>query len=284
MVHAPIALAEDFPIRVDAFHEQGDQPITWLHVHDCVEIGFCHEGAGIFVIGSKVLPFRAGDVSVITPAELHLAQSVPGTRSRWTWIYVDPFRLLRALGKDDAVTDLSALMGRRFRNIISPGRDSFIGTLAGELVTELRESPRGYRTSVRGLVSSLMVRLRRLAPGRARAEKNAGEIEPAMRRIAPALDYMAKNYAASGTVSEWARSCHMSVTHFRRTFRKALGKSPHPYLTELRTLMAASRLQDGNAKIIDIAHASGFATLSSFNRSFRRLMGVTPRAWRMQRR
>ncbi len=284
VVHAPIALAEDFPIRVDAFHEQGDQPITWLHVHDCIEIGYCYDGAGIFVIGSKVLPFRAGDVSVITPAEVHLAQSVPGTRSRWAWIYLDPFRLLRALGKEDAVTDVTPLAGRRFRNLISPRRDPFIGALVSELVNELRENPRGYRTSVRGLVSSLLTRLRRLSPARRRAGENTGEVEPAMRRIAPALDFMAANYATPGSVSAWAASCHMSGTHFRRMFQKALEKSPHQYLIELRTLMAASRLQGGNGKIVDIAHEAGFATLSSFNRSFRRIMGVTPRAWRMQRR
>ena len=52
----------------------------------------------------------------------------------------------------------------------------------------------------------------------------------------------------------------------------------------MRILMAASRLQAGNEKIVHIAHEAGFATLSSFNRSFRRVMSATPRAWRGQRR
>jgi AraC-like DNA-binding protein len=284
IVHAPIRLPEDFSIQVNAFHRQGDRPITWLHVHDCMEVGYCYEGAGIFVIGSKVLPFRAGDVSIITSAEVHLAQSAPGTSSRWAWIYFDPFRLLRGFGKDDAIMDAGPLAGPRFRNLISPRRDAFVGALVRELVTELRENPRGYRTSARGLVASLLARLRRLAPSRQRRSQGNGEIEPAMRRIAPALDQMAENHAAPADARAWARSCHMSVTHFRRLFRQALRKSPHQYLIELRVLMAASRLQTEKGKIVDIAYEAGFTTLSSFNRSFRRVMGVTPRKWRLRRR
>ena len=158
IVHAPVALPQDFPIRGEPFFEQGDTPITWLHGHDCLEIGYCYDGAGIFVVGKKVLPFRTGDVSVITPAEVHLAQSIPGTRSHWAWIYLDPFRLLRLPGKEITSLETARLAGRRFRNLISPQRDLFLGTLVRELVTELSDRPSDYRTLVKSLVASLLVR------------------------------------------------------------------------------------------------------------------------------
>jgi AraC-like DNA-binding protein len=282
IVHAPVALADDFPITSHPFHEQGDRPITWLHGHDCLEIGYCHDGAGIFVIGNKLLPFRTGDVSAITPAEVHLAQSLPGTRSHWAWIYLDPFRLLRVVGKESTSLAMGRLAGRRFRNLIPPQRDPFLGILVRELLTELGEHPRDYRTAVKGLVSSLLVRLQRLASPRADASRVMG-IEPAMRRVAPALDLMAEAHSSPADVRGWARRCHVSVSHFRRLFRKALGKSPHQYLIELRVLMAASRLQATDGKVVEIAHEAGFSTLSSFNRSFRRVMEVTPREWRSRK-
>jgi AraC-like DNA-binding protein len=173
------------------------------------------------------------------------------------------------------------LSGARFRNLISGQKDPFLGPLVRELVMELTEQTRGYQTVVKGLVASLMVRLQRLA--RFRSGPKAVGIEPAMRRVAPALDLMAENYMKETNVRLWARQCHLSVTHFRRLFQKALGKSPHLYLIELRVLMAASRLQATDEKIIDIAHSTGFTTLSSFNRSFRRVMNVTPRQWRARR-
>lgn len=285
IVHAPIALPGDFPIVSDAPFQQGDAPITLLHGHDCLEIGYCYEGAGIFVIGNKVLPFQTGDVSVITPAEVHLAQSVPGTRSKWAWIHFDPFRLLGVVGRDADVLSTGNLAGTRFRNLITPKRDSFLGPLTRELARELWEHPRDYRTSIKGLVWSLMTRLHRLAPPSTCAKRStsSGKIEPAIRRIAPALDLMSESYMLPGDVQAWARCCHVSVTHFRRLFQKAVGKSPHDYLIELRVRMAASRLQATDEKIVNISQEIGFASLSSFNRSFRRVMNTTPREWRMQR-
>jgi AraC-like DNA-binding protein len=283
IVHTPVLLADHFPIVSDAPFLQGDAPITWLHGHDCLEIGYCYDGAGIFVIDNKVLPFQTGDVSVITPAEVHLAQSVPGTRSHWAWIYFDPFRLLRMLGRDVDCLSTGGLAGARFRNLISPQRDPFLGPLTRELARELRERPRGYQASVKGLAWSLMARLHRLAPSRMTSSFSSGKIEPAMRRIAPALDLMAESYMLKSDVRAWARCCHASVTHFRRLFRKAVGKSPHDYLIELRVRMAASRLQATDDKIVNISHEIGFTSLSSFNRSFRRVMNTTPREWRSQR-
>ena len=274
-------MPEEFPIAGGNLSEQGDRPITWLHGHDCLELGYCYEGAGTFVIGGKVLPFRTGDVSVITPAEFHLAQSVPGTSSRWAWIYLDPSRLIRMTGPEAGVLSTGGWSGARFRNLISSQRDPFLGSLVRELAAELKGKSRGYQSAVRGIVTSLMVRLQRLA--KFKSGTKTTEIEPAMRRVAPALDLMAENYMKETDVQQWARECHVSVTHFRRLFQRALGKSPHLYLTELRVLMAASRLQATKEKVIDIANASGFTTLSSFNRSFLRIMNVTPRQWRARR-
>ncbi len=278
IVHAPIALPEDFPVLGGDFFEQGDAPITWLHRHDCLELGYCLDGAGVFIVGDKVLPFRSGDISVITPEEVHLAQSVPGTKSRWAWIYLDPFRLLRLVGRDNASLALEGLAGRRFCNLISPERDPLLGTLVQELVAELRAGGRHSSVAVRGLVAVVMARLQRLSASR-RGTMLPG-LEAAMRRVSPALDLMAEHYAEKPDVRRWARQCHVSVTHFRRLFRQALGKAPHAYLTELRVLMAGSRLQSSDEKVIRIADEAGFPALSSFNRAFRRVMKMTPREWR----
>lgn len=280
LVYSPIGLPPDFPVvGGGADFEQGDAPITFLHSHECIEFGYCYKGDGIFVIGSKVLPFHAGDVSVITPAEVHLARSAPGTRSHWAWVYVDPIRLLQLVGKEADCLAMDRLSGRKFNNLISPAGDPLLGALLPEIVEELRHRRPGYQATVKGMIWSLMARLQRLAPKRGSSSGPMGS-EPAMRRIAPALDLMMEAYGRRTSVTEWARRCHCSVTNFRRLFHKALGKSPHEYLTELRIRMATTRLHSTRDKIVDVAMDVGFASLSSFNRSFRTVMGCSPREWR----
>ena len=145
IVYAPIPLPEHFPLRVHSFFAQDDAPITYLHGHDCLELGYCYEGAGVFVIGEKVLPFQAGDVSFITPSEFHLARSMAGTQSKWAWIYLDPVRLLQASHPEFDFLRVGHLAGKSFRNIVSPQVDPLAGVLVRQIVDELRENRRGCR-------------------------------------------------------------------------------------------------------------------------------------------
>lgn len=281
IVYAPIQLPDEFPVRAQGYFTQSDAPITYLHGHDCLELGYCYEGAGVFVIGDKVLPFQGGDISVITPSEFHLARSMAGTQSKWAWLYLDPIRLLQPAGEESASLGSGHLTGRSFRNIIRPQVDAPACALLRQVFEELRDRRPGYRAAARGLIQGLLVRLHRLGPKRLRREPSAGN--RSMHRVAPALDLMAARYPDRLSIRDWARPCHVSPTHFRRLFRKALGQSPHVYLTELRVRMAATRLHATGEKVLVIAENTGFPTLSSFNRAFRQVMKMTPREWRARR-
>ena len=281
IIYNPISLPEDFPLYGGTLSAQGDAPITCLHGHDCLEIGYCYEGAGIFVIGEKVLPFQTGDVSIITPAEFHLAQSLAGTQSKWAWLYLDPLRLLQVSPAEIDFLAAGHLSGRSFCNIIRPRIDSLLSVLVRQIVEELRGNRRGARVAVKGMVLSLMVRFSRLAPRR--RQRPSARLNHSLPRVAPALDLIAAKYSDDMSIRECAQKCHVSVTHFRRLFRQALGQSPHRYLMQLRVRMAAARLHATKEKILVVAEDVGFATLSSFNRAFRQVMKVTPRQWRLQR-
>jgi len=126
-----------------------------------------------------------------------------------------------------------------------------------------------------------MVRINRLGPKRRRSVPT--KVNDAIHRVGPALDLIAAKYPQNLPMKEWARPCHVSATHFRRLFRHAIGQSPHQYLTELRVRMGTIRLRTTKEKILTIAEDVGFPTLSSFNRSFRQIMKMTPRQWRTHR-
>jgi AraC-like ligand binding domain len=74
----PIELSAAFPIRVSPEHTKTDAPIRFLHVHDCLEMGYCHEGSGILMADEKVLSFRGGDMTFIKHTEVHFSASATG--------------------------------------------------------------------------------------------------------------------------------------------------------------------------------------------------------------
>jgi AraC-like DNA-binding protein len=47
--------------------------------------------------------------------------------------------------------------------------------------------------------------------------------------------------------------------------------------------LAAGRLTMGNAKVASIAREVGYDSEEAFSRAFKRLMGVSPAAWRRAR-
>ncbi len=77
-----------------------------------------------------------------------------------------------------------------------------------------------------------------------------------------------------------AREAAMSRYHFLRTFRQLTGMTPHQFVLRTRLSRAAVRLRRSSDAISAIAFDAGFNDLSTFNRRFRRLMGINPLAYR----
>ena len=71
-----------------------------------------------------------------------------------------------------------------------------------------------------------------------------------------------------------------SPFHFLRSFRRMTGMTPHQYVLRTRLHRAAVRLRLSEEPISAIAFDAGFNDLSTFNRRFRRVMGMTPGAFR----
>jgi len=278
---APYSLPDDLPISIGAGRcVQRDAPITRLHLHNVLEIGYCYSGSGIFVIEDKVFPFRAGDLCIINDREMHLAQSAKGTISEWTFMMVDPARLLGPHVEEPELLAITPLGGPEFSNILRGPAHAETARLVLEVIKELKEQKAGYRAGVRALVWAIMVNLHRL-PDRAKSAPLPARRRD-MERIAPALDYLASHHVEPIRIPGLARLCHVSVTHFRRLFNKAVGRSPAQYLTRLRIRMAAALLESTDRKVLDISLEVGYPTLSSFNRHFKSVMGVPPREWRQK--
>jgi AraC-like DNA-binding protein len=277
--YAPIRLGGDFPIMVGAgVHRQEDAPITRLHLHDCLEIGYCHAGSGVFVVEDKVLLFREGDLCVINDREMHRAQSARGTISEWTFVMVDPPRLLGSVAEGSDALGIGSLGGPKFQNVVPGAEHPALVGLVKTLMEELRGKRTGYRSAVRALVWAILTLLHRL-PGVA-ATATLPVRRRDMERVAPALDCLATRHGTPIRMAELAGRCHMSLTHFRRVFGQAVGMSPARYLARLRIRMAAALLRGTDRKALDIALEVGYPTLSSFNRQFRAVMGMAPRDWR----
>jgi len=81
-------------------------------------------------------------------------------------------------------------------------------------------------------------------------------------------------------LSEMARECGLSVSHFTRAFRKSFGMSPYRWLLERRIDRAKALLVTSDLAIADIAMRAGFSDQAAFTRAFGRIVGDSPGRWR----
>jgi AraC family transcriptional activator of mtrCDE len=279
----PILLQNDFPVFCSDLFYHSDRPITFLQSHRIIEIGYCHSGKGIFIVGPKTIRFGPGDVFLIPAEEKHIAQSDQNTQSVWHWLHCDPFLLLKPLHADFSITDLSRDTWQ-WSNVHYPRSDfPQINQIVSSIIEEFDNKEENWHAVVRCRFYTLFVLLHRhrhrisLSEGEKPEGSSRAVLWP---RIKPALEYMSVNYGDQNTMDALAKSCNMSVTNFRRVFLLATGKTPHDYLSNLRISIAAMQLRSSTRKITGIALACGFPTPSAFNRAFRTIMKVTPKQWR----
>jgi len=104
-----------------------------------------------------------------------------------------------------------------------------------------------------------------------------------IRRVTDALRRIEAEADGSLSLAALAREAAMSPYHFLRTFRQVVGMTPHQFLLHTRLHRAAVRLHRSDEAISAIAFDLGFNDLSTFNRRFRRVTGLSPTAYRNKR-
>lgn len=279
--YAPYTFSADFPIEAPGQekHIPSEEAASQLHFHNCLEIGYCYEGAGIFFVDDRIFPFSQGDVSILFKNQIHIAQSERGRPSQWEFIFLDPYQLLADINIRDFTHVIDAVQGTpEFPSILSPELYREITSLVSILLSELKRMPKQSLSVIKGLVWALIAMLERLTKTANRQHEEMRHTD--LLRIAPALEYVSHNYMEDIRIGDLARMCNASVTNFRRIFKQAMHMSPLEYITNVRIRMASILLDSMEYSVLDISLKVGYTTLSSFNRHFQKVMGQSPKQWR----
>jgi AraC-like DNA-binding protein len=105
-------------------------------------------------------------------------------------------------------------------------------------------------------------------------------VEELNRRMLRARDAMDRTYAHPVDTQALAAVASVSEAHFIRTFRETFGETPHRYLQRRRVERAMFLLRETRRNITDICLDVGFASLGTFSRTFRDIVGVNPTDYR----
>lgn len=106
----------------------------------------------------------------------------------------------------------------------------------------------------------------------------AGGLAPwQVNRIA---SYVGENIAGQILLIELARLVNLSPSYFSTVFKASFGVSPHNYVLQQRIEYAKKQMSFTDSSFSEIALACGLSDQAHLSRTFRRITGMTPSAWR----
>lgn len=252
------------------------------HVHNCMEIGLCLYGEGRVTIGGRSWLFKEGSVAVVPRGVEHMQinDGVPMTHWRYVLVNVDAYL-------DELPPRLCESARRALKRIpagvyMEPGAASEdFRKAAAALFRRFALCRTLEDMELDALLRLLMARL-------ARVPEDAGEgmaVSAQTRRvIEPALQYVSGNYAQEVRVEAMAAACAMSESYFRKVFQAIMGMPPLEYVNRFRINRSVYLLSTTDETVLTIAGLTGFPSIATYNRNFRRYVGQSPAQWRKNAR
>src|SRR5438094_7256595 len=98
--------------------------------------------------------------------------------------------------------------------------------------------------------------------------------------MARARQFIEKHQAEPLSLGRVARVANISRHYFCKMFKKATGISFIDYLSRVRVEKSKTLLVNPTSRISEAAFASGFQSMTNFNRAFRRIVGRSPTQFR----
>jgi len=101
-------------------------------------------------------------------------------------------------------------------------------------------------------------------------------------QISPAINYIDANYDKSITLEEIAKVSHLSVSRLAHIFKEQMAITIIDYLTSVRIERAKQLLLATDQNCTEICFQVGYNNQSYFTRTFKELVGVPPRQFRVR--
>jgi AraC-like DNA-binding protein len=148
---------------------------------------------------------------------------------------------------------------------------------------EATEKAAGYRLRAMANVLLLITEIARREAALAPVTKLDTALSRAAWQVEQVKNFLLEHHADELTLEDVARHVRLSAEHLARTFRKETGQTVFGYVEHLRVEQARAQLAGSSLTVNEVAAATGFGTASQLCRTFKRVTGETPLAYRLKR-
>ena len=272
-ISAPVSLSHTEPLIFDKRHlPLPAKDITFMHCHNCCELGIVIKGNGLFTVENKVYSVSVDDIIFIPKDTKHYSKSLdPENKARCRFIYFDAERLLDVIGISDKDKITELLSKLKSAQPILNARDVQYGALR-RFVDEVFDNSGGDLSLCGVYFYEYLLKLKNDEPIKTNTTHDS-----AMENV---VRYMTLHYGEDITTEQLAKLCFLSKSQLNRRFTAAYGISPIQWLNRFRVYSAKELLKNTDYPITEISVKSGFKNTSDLYRHFKSRFGVSPKQYR----
>ena len=262
-----------FPFNIYPCTIPLDFPVVSLHWHKEMELIYVKKGKGQIQLETENYEGNPGDIFVVTPGTLHSIHRIKGYAMEYENIIFE----MDFLGEGAA--DLCAgefLVPLASGHLLPPvcirkGEEHYeaLKRCLVQMEELCEKKEKGYELGVKAAVLQMIFLLIRKYPSREEISS------PDRERLKEVLQEIGEKIDQSLTVSDMAKFCGLSESHFMRWFKKMTGDSFASYKMTVGFANVAEALRRTDDKILSVSQDAGFSNLSNFNRQFKKRYGIT---------
>jgi len=266
------------PIRESACNihkSQGTLPATQLHYHDFYQIYYLTKGSLRHCTEQEQVVLYSGDCFIIPPHFPHSIEKMGEQPEFYSFSFRRAFLPDSTASAPPISNLLSLLQPESIKlGVTLTGRELYgLEQLFAHALREFEGQRTGWMCALQGILTVILVTF-------ARAYTKEHVQSPPQGEIQTCIRYIDHHFREEISVSDLLNRFHFSTSGFYRAFHSASGQNFSSYLTERRIAFACTLLRDGNLPLSQVAEMSGDWDYSSFYRSFRKRMGMSPAEYR----
>jgi AraC-like DNA-binding protein/quercetin dioxygenase-like cupin family protein len=262
---------------VVSYEQPGIMPAP--HWHAQVEINYMFRGALEYRMRGHSVELKAGQFCLFWGGLPH--QVIDTTNDAFfVAIHLPLVHFFRLKLSSELVHKLT-----HGATLVTTGEDETDSASCARWVRFLRSSD---RSQVDHAISELLLRIERIRfephylvePEGLPNQRGGCADQHPFANIAAICEYIAGNFRHDIDCADIATSVDIHPKYAMNLFKKTTGVTLNEYVNLLRLSYAQALLMQDDANILTIASESGFGSLSNFNKSFRKMAGMSPTDFR----
>ena len=283
--------SKDLPFYIGKYYHTNFSDLK-IHTHDFIEIVYVYDGKGYHIYNDVTYPVSKGELYIINSRTPHCFYPTDKSNSEHLVVYnlcflpefissinihlpilveLTDIMLYKSLYPDEIIYSPDLKLSGSMRTEIEQ--------LYEKMYLEFTSKGINYVELLRLSLCELLLKIHRFYQQN-HASPESAVIKYRHQLIPDCIQYLRENYSKKVTIEELSNNFFLSKSYLSSLFKKATGSGVVEYLQHIRIERACELLTNTTLSITEISTQVGYTDYRFFNKSFKKITGVTDHEYR----